>query len=594
MALQLRLQRQTRFWADELPNASRSQSQVTPQLNATTTQSKHCIRPLSRLDNTNTHMIKRRIFLQQTLFALAGASLFSLAGCAVAQTEAESQMKPNAGPTGEMSAYRNRSKVGVNLMGVHDWSTETPFADLFKSSRAWISQTKGAAWGEGPALELRADGYPARLAPDSWAETPTLTFDDAPLPQGEYVLVYQGQGEVEVGNGVPAKDATPGRLTFTPKPGAGKFSLRIKATDPADPVRDVRVFLPGQSEAKSLFNPRFTQFLRPFGTLRFMDWGATNGNPLQKWSERPQLGDARWSGDKGAPIEAMVDLCNQTGSDMWITLPHGADDDYFRRAAELVKERLAPSSKIYVEYSNEVWNGAFKQAKYAAERGTQLGLSNDANEARARFYAQRTVEMGRIWREVFGAEAAKRLTVVAAAQAGNPNVARQILSWKDTAREVDALAIAPYFGNKIGDPKRQNEVSRWSVDQLLDELEQEVKGDNKTKSIEPHAQIAKQYGLKLLAYEGGQHLVARGNNEKQRELFFAANRDPRMAQLYREHLDNWFAAGGDAYVLFASVGRQSKSGSWGLAEYLDQPLADAPKLRGVVEFVERGEIAATG
>ena len=220
-------------------------------------------------------------------------------------------------------------------------------------------------------------------------------------------------------------------------------------------------------------------------------------------------------------------------------------------------------------------------------------MSDNSGEAGARFYAQRTVEMGRIWKEVFGAQAKERLVVVAASQAANPNVARQILSWKETAKEVDALAIAPYFGGKIGDPKTQDEVSGWSVDHLLDELEGEVNGDNKTKSIAPHAQIARQYGLKLLAYEGGQHLVGRAaaqKNEKLNELFYAANRNPRMAKLYQEHLNNWFAAGGDLYVLYASIGRQSKSGSWGLSEYPGQPIEEAPKYRGVVEFIKKAQI----
>ena len=65
-----------------------------------------------------------------------------------------------------------------------------------------------------------------------------------------------------------------------------------------------------------------------------------------------------------------------------------------------------------------------------------------------------------------------------------------------------------------------------------------------------------------------------------------------MAQLYRQHLDNWFAAGGDLYVLYASIGRQSKSGSWGLSEYLGQPIEEAPKYRGVVEWIENGKIPA--
>ena len=137
--------------------------------------------------------VKRRIFLQQTLLALAGAGIFTLSGCAVAQEQPRAQAAKPTGDAGDVAAYRNRAKVGVNLMFVRDWSLKMPFSDLFKSSRGWISQTKGAAWGEGPALELRADGYPATLAPDGWAESPILTFDDAPPTAGRLRRALSGQ-----------------------------------------------------------------------------------------------------------------------------------------------------------------------------------------------------------------------------------------------------------------------------------------------------------------------------------------------------------------------------------------------------------------
>ncbi len=99
--------------------------------------------------------------------------------------------------------------------------------------------------------------------------------------------------------------------------------------------------------------------------------------------------------------------------------------------------------------------------------------------------------------------------------------------------------------------------------------------------------------MKLFAYEGGQHLVGHGgaeNNQKLQDLLVAANRDPRMEKLYRQHLTNWFAAGGDLFMVFSSVGGPSKWGSWGILEFQNQPTEDAPKYRAVVDFVKNGEL----
>jgi hypothetical protein len=49
-----------------------------------------------------------------------------------------------------------------------------------------------------------------------------------------------------------------------------------------------------------------------------------------------------------------VDLANALGASPWFTLPHTADDDYQRQFAALVKARLRPDVKVYVEWSNEV------------------------------------------------------------------------------------------------------------------------------------------------------------------------------------------------------------------------------------------------
>jgi len=107
-------------------------------------------------------------------------------------------------------------------------------------------------------------------------------------------------------------------------------------------------------------------------------------------------------------------------ADAWFCMPHMADDDFVYRFAKVVKEKLDPSLKVYVEYSNEVWNGIFPQHRYAAEQGQKLGFGEKPWEAAWRYTAYRSVQIFRIWEEVFGGT--KRLVRVLPSQAANPYV----------------------------------------------------------------------------------------------------------------------------------------------------------------------------
>ncbi len=525
------------------------------------------------------------------------AVLLMAGGCAAQETGTPETGTPPAGTpaAGALPAggevYKNREHFGINLAGIADWSSEMPFIDIFKTSRFWISQKQGEKWGGGPALELNEQGYPVSLIPDGWAETPMLTDSNGNHPTGEYLLLYEGEGEIALNQvgGIVARE--PGRIVFTP--GNSGFFLQLRRTNPANPVRNIRVYLPGQHDGKTPFYPPFLERVKPFGTLRFMDWGRTNNSSLETWQDRPKVTGSRYT-INGVPVEVMVELANTLNANAWFCIPHRADDDFVRHHAQLVKERLQPGLKAYVEYSNEVWNSQFQQTRYAGEKGVELGLGPKERpwEAGWHYYAQRTVEIGRIWKEVFGADTEKRLVIVMASQAANPYVSQQVLGWKDAYKEVDALAIAPYFGGGFGSPKTQDEVARWSVEQLLDKVAEEVRGPNK-EMIERQAAVAKQYNLKLIAYEGGQHLVGHGgaeNNKQLQDLFIAANRHPRLYDLYQEHLKNWFAAGGDLFTVFSNVGRPSKWGSWGLLEYQEQPVEQAPKYRAVIDFIQNGDV----
>jgi hypothetical protein len=289
---------------------------------------------------------------------------------------------------------------------------------------------------------------------------------------------------------------------------------------------------------------------------------------------------------RGVAVEYMVRLCNQLGVAPWFCLPHRATDDYVRQFARAVKAELKPSLRVYVEYSNECWNGQFQQARYCQEQGQKLGLSGNAYEAQLRYYSQRSVEIFKIWEEVFGGR--DRLVRVLATQSANPWTGRTALAWKGAARQADAIAIAPYFGHRWGSPKTADKVAALTVDELMRALDEDVAESR--RHIEAYAAEAKRQGLELLAYEGGQHLVGHGgaeNNEQLMRLFHAANRHPRMKELYLANLRDWQAAGGRLHCVFSSMGRYSKWGSWGLLENAAQDAATVPKYQAIREYLGR-------
>jgi len=94
----------------------------------------------------------------------------------------------------------------------------------------------------------------------------------------------------------------------------------------------------------------------------------------------------------------MIELCNRQKIDPWFCLPHLADEEFIRNFTQMVKARLDPSLQIYIEYSNEVWNGQFEQSHYASEQGVKLGLGPREKpwEAGWHFTAVRSLEVFQI------------------------------------------------------------------------------------------------------------------------------------------------------------------------------------------------------
>ena len=155
------------------------------------------------------------------------------------------------------------------------------------------------------------------------------------------------------------------------------------------------------------------------------------------------------------------------------------------------------------------------------------------------------------------------------------------LNGRKTATYFDAVAIAPYFS--------ANNVSS-SVQATLDACQSDIT-TAVPQMIQWHTSLVNNRlplndrGRKLfiVAYEGGQHLQPDGNTSIE-PTWAAANRDPRMGQLYTQYLNTWKANGGQLFMHFASVGRYSRWGFWGLLEHVDQ--ASSPKYDAVLQWMQ--------
>ena len=511
----------------------------------------------------------------QFLFAALAASFVHAVGCA------EADDRPGRLTKVVESNSTGYPPLGLNLTAVRDYASEYPFVDVFRSARPWISQRSGAAWGKGDPLDLREDGYPAKLADNAYVTTIVL---NAPgFPTGEYVLRHDGRGKLKLKGDLTVRQASEGRIAFRKGP-TPNVLIDLIETDVDDPLRNIRIYMPGTEktgeDGQVRFAEPFLERCRRFQCLRFMDWMGTNNSEIATWDQRPRVEDFSWA-SHGVPVEIMVELANTLDIDPWFCMPHLADADYIEQFAALVQKTLSQDRTVYVEHSNEVWNGQFAQAKHAGNEGLRLGLSKNRYQAQLFYHAKRSALVSRAWKAAFPDEP-DRVVGVFASQSVNPWVTEQLLADPESAQFADAVAIAPYFGGEFGASESAEAIASLSAEELIARCRQSIaKNAEMTKK---QAELAAAHGCRLIAYEGGQHLVGHGgaeNNQELMTLFHAANRHPDMQALYKDAMTSWAKADGDLFVVFSSVSVPSKWGSWGLLEYDGQPATEAPKWRAV-------------
>lgn len=507
--------------------------------------------------------------------------LIALTACKSANAEAPPERaKPAAKKT---AAPTGRSAIGTNLNSIDLLNTGWAFLDAMKAGGDFVSCTDDR-WDDGRRIEYRPDGWPKMLAADQRARMILPSHEG-----GAMVARWKGRGKVIIeGTTVPVSKVKNGdhRIDFVARPDSDLL-LSILSSDAKDPVRDIQVYAKtNEARLDEIFHPLFLERLRPFSILRFMDWGRTNGSPLVKWSQRPLPSDRLQSSYRGVAYELMIDLANRVDADVWINVPHQADDAFVEALAKMLFEELDPKRKLYVEYSNEVWHDSplFTQAAYARDRGLELKLSENPDVARLRFQARRSVEIFRVFEAVFPP---KRLVRVIGSQLGNHYAHAELFAAPGVREHADAIAIAPYFGHELGSHQAAKEFADADVEALMQFLV-EVSIPEALKAMKLSADWAKKNGVPLVAYEGGQHLAAEPSlvdDQAWNAKLDAANRHPAMKARYFDLLNGWKELGGREFLHFTFTSRMGKYGRFGALESLGQAPGEAPKYEALLEFI---------
>jgi hypothetical protein len=266
-----------------------------------------------------------------------------------------------------------------------------------------------------------------------------------------------------------------------------------------------------------------------------------------------------------------------------------ADDDYIFNMAVLINNTLSSNLRAYIEYSNEVWNWApgFVQTRYASAMA--LAEGDTSGDRHLKWYGRKASQVFSIFDRVFGPSARSRLVRVVAVQAGSGSAQMSQVGFGG----ADALAIGAYFGHGLNSFLYNS--AGWqniTVDQVLDQARKAILS-NILASSKSSAEVAKSYGLKLIAYEGGQHFGGGGNcgavdcstiADLQAKLM-AANHSPRMKGLYQNMLKAWSLAGGTTFAAFSHIGYDSRYGSWGALQHQMEDRSVAWKWQALTENI---------
>ena len=489
-------------------------------------------------------------------------------------------------------AVEPKSLVGINTDRLEFYSPACPTIDAIKTS-AKFGSIKNPGDGSAP---VDANGWPT-------SDFGVVVAAHVPDIAGVYKLSFEGEAEIfgKYAKAFISNQKFDGKVTTADVEyrGGGEFVLTFSGTNGS--VRNLKLFRPGYTSDDGVFTREYIKSKEPFGAVRLMNWSSTNDSKVAKWDERCKPTDAQWS-LKGGPWEPWLDYAARNGKGIWLCIPHQADDDYIHNLAKLCKERIGDAPvNLYLEDTNEFWNRLFSQAKWIEEqarvRADEWKLRTPrGGDLSHRYHARRTVEIGKIFREVFGATDPRIRPVLTGNLAKAKNI-EDAVEWVEAhygpaKQHIYGVACAPYFGNNAAVANRLDIAPQELAAHLMATAQRYSTPESKTAAgVRQFHELAKAKGIRSIGYEGGVDLGSPGANVRGKALenYVAARTAsqflPETGAAVSEYLDWWFKSGGQEFFYYKDFSIYSKSGYWGLS---NQPAKlDTPKYRAAMEAAKK-------
>jgi len=475
---------------------------------------------------------------------------------------------------------RNLS-LGINLSQVKYYNREWVFVDAVKQAKPWVSTNpNGSPFDTGEVVATDPDGWPL-LTPGKAAQTIMFSQTQGAYPGGVYVCTYDGTGDIQFQWDANAFSASPGRIEVNVTPSNAGILMRITVSDQVDPIRNIKLWMPGFENAASSFHPLFIQRLSKFKVVRFMDWELTNSaQPGINWLGRTLPSRYSQHAPGGVAVEYMIELCNELGADPWFCMPHTADDAYIQSFASLVAGGLNADRKVYIEWSNEVWNNRFDAYGWVEAQSGAAPFSSGWFD----LWAQRVSDTFSIWEQTLAGQQS-RLVRVAPGQAANIWVTRNLTD--RLVGQLDAVSCSGYFD----DSKANFDATTTALDVISDAAIRAIP-DRSEKFYQDHGNLAQDLSVSLgrtirfIGYEGGQHYADDNRNLPYAQAFLDIQTLPQMFSVYLQNLNAFEQAGGDLFLAFNYVGRPGNHGAWGHLEHQDDSIDISPKFKALLYYVK--------
>ena len=348
---------------------------------------------------------------------------------------------------------------------------------------------------------------------------------------GEYVLLYDGNGDFRFADWSPVSDInyTPGRITFSVDSVVSiGFNIVIDSSTLGNHIRNIRIMEKEheQNYINDPIRPEFIEIAKDFSTIRLMNWIYANDNSVEQWADRIKpIRHTQVNYKRGIAYEYFILLANALKTDIWLNIPYRADITYVDSMASLFAQGLDEDLNIYVEYGNELWNTSFA--------GGQWMANNSPSGAIGRFYGTRALTVFDVWNQHFSNNGDRIKTVMSGQDYFVIDAMEEILSLRSSLDDIDLVSFPGHILlrgtdydelEQLGSSATAEDVIRL----IYESLDASTYWQSQFKDL-----VVKRYNKSFVMYEGSPSMVTEipGEVRPYTQAIYDANSHPGMYPL---------------------------------------------------------------